>query len=235
MSAGHLERALKAVDWNVLAKEFLQQANLRDEVETANLKLAIWARQIESIEGNSPAATFIREMQSAGQQVAVLTALALYKPAAAAMRTMLETAMYFSYFRTHPVELSTLLREPKYFIDKVDVIDYHKLHTADFPNLEQRFGLLGRLNTWYSFISSVVHGQIPGGWMRHKSIADLKHDLTTLPTVVKTFTEGTALVHAFFLCTVARNLWPSFSTGAKRSLLAGLSGDQKTALGLDAA
>jgi hypothetical protein len=235
MSASHLEKALKAVDWNALAKEFLQQTTLRDEVEAANLRLAVWARQIESAEGTSPAVTFIREMQSAGQQVAVLTALGLYKPAAAAMRTMLETAMYFSYFRAHPVELSTLLREPKYFIDKADVVDYHKLHTADFSNLEQRFGLLGRLNTWYSFISSVVHGQIPGGWMRHKSVADLKHDLATLPTVVKTFTEGAALIHDFFLCTFARDLWPSFSASAKRLLLAGLSGDQKTALGLDAA
>jgi hypothetical protein len=235
MSDSRLEAALKTVDWNARVTEFLKEAALRDEVEASNLRIAVWARQVESVEGSLPAATFIREMQIAGQQVALLTALALYKSAAAAMRTMLETAMYFSYFRSHPVELSTLLREPKFYVDKADIIAYHKQHTPDFSDLERRFGLIGRLNTWYSFVSSVVHGQIPGGWMRHRSVADVKHDLTVLPTVVKTFTDGEAILHDFFLCTFGRELWASFSSAAKKKLLAGLSGDRKTALGLDEA
>jgi hypothetical protein len=230
-----LETALTAVDWNQLVKEFIGHAALRGEVESANLRVAIWARQIESIEGTLPAATFVREMQSASQLVAVLTALGLYKPAAAAMRAMLETALYFSYFRNHPTELATILRDPKFYVDKRVVIDYHKQHTVAFSALEQLFNLVNRLNVWYSFVSSVVHGQVPGGWMRHKAVADLKHDTAILTDVVQTFTEGERILHDFFLCTIGRELWSGFSTASKRKLLAGISGDRKAALGLDEA
>lgn len=235
MPPAKLTTALESVDWKGNIREFLSTVPSPEQMEAANLRLAIWSRQIETVEGGLPSISFIREMQSAGHHVAILTALALYKPAAAAMRTMLETAMYFSYFRNHPVELSTLLREPKFYVDKAEIIAYHKQHTPDFSDLERRFGLIGRLNTWYSFVSSVVHGQIPGGWMRHRSLADLKHDLTVLPTVVKTFKDGEAILHDFFLCTSGRELWAGFSSAAKKKLLAGLSGDRKTALGLDEA
>jgi hypothetical protein len=174
-------------------------------------------------------------MQTAGHQVAILGALALYKSAAAAMRTMLETAMYFSYFRTHPVELATLLREPRFYLTKAEIIDFHKDHTPDFVTLQQRFDLLRRLNIWYGFVSSVIHGQVPGGWMRHRAVAELKHDATILPTVVKTFLDGEAIVHDFLLCTLGRELWSSFSSASKKKLLVGLSLDAKGALGLDEA
>lgn len=235
MVGSRLESALTAVGWDELVAEFLSDPALRDTVEAANLRVAVWAKQLESAERNLPAISFVREMQSAGHHVAMFTALALYKPAASAMRTMLEAAMYFSYFRSHSVELATLVRDPKFYIDKRELIDYHKQHTADFATLEQNFGLLGRLHTWYSFTSSIVHGQIPGEWARHIAVSQTKHDKGLLPLVVKTFTDGEAILHDFFLCTVGRELWSSFSPSSKKRLLSGLTGDQRTALALDEA
>jgi len=229
-----LEEALFLVDWNSNVAEFLTDASSATLAE-CNLRLAIWSKQFEIVDGGNPALPFIREMQVAGHHVVALTGLSLYKPAAAAMRIMLETALYYTYFRTHPSELRTLAHDPKYFIEKSDLIDYHNRHTPDFKTLQGRLGLVDKLRKWYNFTSSIVHGQIPGGWVEHKSLAETRHVPKTLSVVVEAFSEGVDIVHSLFLCTVGRELWRDFSSTAKKILLAGLSGEVKTALGLDRA
>lgn len=230
-----LGAALAAVDWNRNVSDFLKDAKLTEAIATANFRLAVWAKQFENIDKDNPALSFIREMQVSGHYVAALTALSLYKAAAASMRTMLETALYYSYFRTHPSELATLARDSNFFVVKADLLEFHKQHTPDFPALQQKLGLVVKLNAWYGFVSSITHGQIPGEWVEHKSLADMKHNKSALDIVVTTFCEGEELVHRLFLCTVGRVLWDTFSTPAKKYLIKGLHGDVKAALGLDAA
>jgi hypothetical protein len=152
-----------------------------------------------------------------------------------AMRTIAETALYYSYFRTHPSELATLIRDTDFFLSKAALIAYHKQHTPDFNDLQNRLGVISGLSKWYSTVSSVLHGQLPGTWVTHKSLAEIKFNKPTAGEAVKTFAEGEEFVHRFFHCTVGRELWGSVSTPAKQVLLAGLSGKLKTALGLDSA
>lgn len=235
MQTSHLEQALRSIDWNSLVNEFLGYSFLPDTVAQCNTRLAIWAQQLENVDKGNPSLSFIREMQAAGHHVAVLTSLALYKPAAASIRTVVETALYYTYFRTHLAELATLVRSDDYFIQKGDIIQYHKVHTAKFTDFQECFGFIGRLNKWYSRISSIVHGQIPGTWITHQSLADIKHVESNLQAVVETFQEGEEIVHHLFLCTVGVELWDAFSTSAKRRLIAGLPGKTKTTLGLDSA
>ena len=71
--------------------------------------------------------------------------------------------------------------------------------------------------------------------MGNRSIFEVGHEVATLQDVVETFKQGEEIVHFLLLCTVGVEMWDSFSTGAKRELLAGLPGDTKAALGLDAA
>jgi hypothetical protein len=105
MTAHKFAAAIGSVDWNQNVAEFLKDAHPATDLENANLRVAQWARQFEIVDNGNPALCFIREMQVASQNVAVLTALSLYKPAAGSMRAMLETALYYSYFRTHHSEL----------------------------------------------------------------------------------------------------------------------------------
>lgn len=235
MPAAALATAIKSANWSQNVDSFLAEPTALDMVSKANLRLATWARQFEVIEKGNPALCFVREMQVAGHHVAALLALALYQPAAGAMRTIAETALYYSYFRTHPSELATLARDPDFYLGKTELIDYHKQHTPDFYDLQSKLGLVSGLTKWYSTVSAVVHGQLPGTWITHKSLSEIKFDKPTVGAAVKAFAEGEELVHRFFLCTIGRELWASVSTSAKQILLKGLAGELKTRIGLDSA
>ena len=235
MESTKIQIALNAVDWNGNVNEFLAKHSLTEAVAQCNLRLAIWSKQLENADKGNPALSFIREMQIAGHYTAVLMSLALYKPAAAATRNVLETALYYTYFRTHPSELATLVRNEDYFIHKSNIIEYHKLHTPKFTEFQSCFGFIGHLNQWYSRISSVIHGQVPGQWIKHKSIAEIKHEDANLHVVVNAFKEAEELVHHLLLCTVGVELWDSFSTTAKHRLISGLPGKTKGTLKLNSA
>jgi hypothetical protein len=230
-----LKAALTAVDWNKNVATFLSDEATIKEVANRNLRIAIWAKQIEIADQGNPAICFVREMQIAGQHVAALMGLALYKPAAASMRNMLEAGLYYTYFRTHSSELATLVRGTEYYIDKRGILEYHKTHTLSFIDHQRKLGLVSRLEDWYSRVSSVIHGQIPGTWIEHKSIAEISPIKTAQALVHSEFKEGEEVLHRLLLCTVGKSLWDAFSSSAKKELLKGLSGELKAELGLDPA
>ena len=109
------------------------------------------------------------------------------------------------------------------------------MEKSNFVNYQEKLNLIGDLSLWYSNISAIVHGQIPGVWIEHKSLDSISHNPATLKTVVNTFVKGERIVHHLFLCTTGRDLWDFFSTTAKGKLIKGLSGEMKTILGLDSA
>ena len=83
MTIDTLEKELKKVDWDRNRDNFLQDKNNVTRLTAANLRLAIWARQLEAADRENPALCFIREMQASGHHVAIVTSLGLYKVAAA--------------------------------------------------------------------------------------------------------------------------------------------------------
>lgn len=234
--AKHLAAALAAVDWAGNVAQFCADASIVQRMEAAGLRLAVWSRQFENIEGKEvPAICFIREMQTAGHLTATAAALGCYKLAASGMRTVLESALYYSYFRVHGAELATLLRDDGWYISKQEILDYHGVHTEGFAELQKKFPLTATLNPWYSKISAVVHGQLPGAWHSQKGIADIKSDSLLSKAVADHFDECVKIVDRLFLLTVGRELWPFFSSAAKKSLLHGVPGEVKTLLALDSA
>jgi hypothetical protein len=230
-----LRNALVSVDWNKNVSQFLEKDSYSSDIARCNYRLAVWSKQLETVDRGNAALSFIREMQNAGHHVAALTSLALYKPAASMIRIMFDTSLYYTYFRTHPCELATLSRDDSYFVWKSDIIDYHKLHTPGFADSQLCFGLIGNIKEWYASVSAIVHGQIPGAWVTARSLAETSHSKTVLPIVVNTFVEGEEIVHQLFLCTVGRELWNGFSSDSKKVLIAGLPGETKATLCLDAA
>lgn len=235
MPAAKFKAAISAVDWQKNVDELLADKTSAETLAAANLKLAIWSRQLEGADAGNPALCFVREMQIAGQHVAVLIALALYKPAAGSIRSVLETALYYSYFRTHFSELETLARGMGYYLEKRHVIEFHKEHSFLFIERERKLGVLSRLEGWYGRVSSLVHGHIPGAWIEHKSVSEIAPIKITQDLAIKLFAEGVDIVHRLFLCTVAQALWDSFSSESKKQLLSGLHGDEKKILKLDIA
>ncbi len=235
MSYTKLKDALSKVDWKTNTDQFIEDISTVSSMHKYNMKLAVWSKQFESADKGNPALSFIREMQIASYHVVTLISLALYKPAASSMRIILETALFYSYFRTHLCELTTLVKDDKYYVQKSDIIDYHKLHTPDFSELQNRFNLITNLDKWYRYISSVVHGQIPGEWFSQTQLSEVRHIDELKDISVNKFCEGVEIVHHFFLCTIARELWHGFSSSSKKELLKGIPGDTKTALHLDMA
>lgn len=235
MSLATLAAALAGVDWNANVANFLKNKAACEKVAKSNRLIALWSHQIQSEEASNGALSFLREMQVSGQNVAALMALGLYKPAAASMRTAVESAMYYSYFRTHPSELATLVRVKKYYINKTDVLDYHRDHTVRFLEIQSTLNLIPRLEHWYRDVSSIVHGQLPGSWSGKGSIVDTEQNASLTIEAANYFSDAASIVNSLFLSTLASEVWHGVSRKSKREFLRGLTGDQKTVLGLDSA
>lgn len=233
MPANKLAGALKSIDWQNNVAKFLVDQSLTEKVAGCNYRLGIWAKQIEISDLDNPALPFIREMQISGHHVSATIALALYKSAAASMRSMLETAIYYTYFRKHPMELATLSRDSNYFIQKSEVVTYHTQHTPNFAAFQEISGLKSKLNNWYKEISGIVHGQIPGKWGEHVKLKDLCHNADILQMATDKFCDGVEIVHLLFLGTLGKELWPDFASEAKKSLLHGMDGKIKELLMLE--
>ncbi len=227
---------LSSVDWKANITQFCGDAAVVQRVEAGSLRLATWAKQFENIEGKTnPAICFVREMQTAGHLATAAAALGCYKLAASGMRTIVETALYYSYFRVHTAELATLLRDERWYIGKQEILDYHVVHTARYSELQKKLPLADILNPWYSKLSAIIHGQIPGAWHSQSGIRGIKFN-GALATEVASYFEGAVkIVDRLFLLTVGRELWAYFSPSAKESLLHGMPGDLKALLSLDSA
>lgn len=224
--------ALSVIDWNLHSKNFCANTEIASKVESSNLRLAIWANQLEKIDLGNPALAFVREMQASGHHVASLVALGLYKPAASSMRAMVECALYYVYFRTHLSELNTLVRDSGFFVSKREIIEFYKVHSIGFSEKQSALRFVSRIEEWYSKTSAIVHGQIPGVWSSAQSLGGGAFDMSSASVVVEHFDKAVMLVQDNFLCTVSSDLWRYFDLDAKASISKGFSGSLKETLGL---
>lgn len=227
--------ALDAVQLDGNLNSFKSDVGKVNRMATTGYKFAVWARELEENDKGNAALCFIREMEIAAQFVAVLIGFSLYKPAAASMRAIIETCLYFSYFRTHQTELSTLVRSKSYYVTRSDIFDYHLIHTPDFKSRQNAINLKNRLDECYSKLSAIVHGQLPGVWVKHQSIKDITFHNELCDLAIAEFDNCYEVVRRLFLCTVAQECWDGFSTSSKKLILKALSGEEKEALSLDAA
>jgi hypothetical protein len=228
----YLRSALSGVDWNKYVGVFLKSDVATESVANANRQLALWATVLAGLEPESPANGFLYGMQSEGHYVAALIALALYKPAASSMRAVVEAALYYSYFRNHPVELGTLIREPSFFVEKASIVEFHKTHTVDFAAKQAALNLVGGLNSWYSQVSAVIHGQVPGAWVEHTELSKISPTEKMQSLAMANFQEAVGIVNSLFLVCVSQDDWNGIPKSARQEFLRGLSGPSKKILGL---
>lgn len=227
-----LMSTLLGVDWKKNIKETADDSEMPRRMAEGLRRVAVWSKQLENADKGNVALTFVRALQVEAQFCTALIPLALYRPAAASMRAMVESTLYYTYFRSHPVELATLARAPGFFLDKSEILSFHRTHTPNFNEKQETLGLLARLTPWYGKVSSIVHGQIPGAWVSHSSLSKVAFSAETSADAVATFEEGEDLVHRFLLSTVGLGVWYGFSSSSKVALLKGLKPATKTILGL---
>ncbi|WP_175869821.1 hypothetical protein [Burkholderia sp. BCC0397] len=228
-----LSDALKSVDWNGNVSAFLTNDATIKQIDNACYRLAIWSKQLENVDRGNPALTFVRAMQISAHHAVATASLAIYKAAASSIRSIVENALYYTYFRSHHAELSSLIREDSYHISKSEILAYHKIHTPSFRDLQEKFGLLTRIEKWYSSISAIVHGQVPGIWIEHATLAETKPSPATLKSFLEKFCDAEKIVHDLFLLTIGTEHWDDFSPTAKKLLVTGMSGEHKTMMKLD--
>lgn len=227
---------LSATDWAGNVKRFCSSTRHVERIEVAVGRVALWGHELERSYPENKALPFLREARVQAQQGAALVALALYRPSAAASRAVVESALYFSYFRDHPVELATLARSrgvaKDWYIDKRQILDYHREHTLEFEHRQGALDLVAHLERWYRHVSSVVHGQKPGLLLSHVRLSQLRHTDDALDASVSLFEEAAEVLHRLFLVTLAGHIWPDLDPEVRRSLSKGTSKEKLKVLGL---
>jgi hypothetical protein len=228
-----LQTILTGIDWTANIQASLGSGSTLASIDGAAHRIAVWSMQLEQADVGNPALCFVREMQHSIQHSGALIGLCLYKPSAASSRTIVESCLYYTYFRTHPEELATLVFDPKYYVGKSEIIEYHRQHTSKFKAMQDALGLVGRLETWYSQTSAVVHGQLPGAWSTHSELTQTSYSKEVQDLALGTLLGGVEIVNDLLLCTVAKPLWNAFAPDAKTYLTKGMPAPKRQALSLD--
>lgn len=229
----HLREAISAVDWAGSVAAFSTDTATLQALSSSSLRLAIWCHAIEGAEAGNPALPFVRSAQVEMQYVAALLALSLYRPAAASMRAMVEGVLYYSYYRCHPSELRSLLSpDSKFYVDKKEIVDWHKAHTPGFAVRSEVVGLHDSMNRWYSRVSAITHGQLPGIWASHSELAGVHPDAAIMTTAIAEYVAGVEVAHKFLLSTVEVAVWSRFQASERKAILKGLSKPDVQSVGL---
>lgn len=221
--------ALAAIDWGKSVGDFVADTNSLDQIERGCRLVTIWTHELGFQYHRNPALSFLQEMKASLFFVPACFAIGLYKPAASSMRSAVENALYFSYFRDHEVELRTLLVDKSFYLSKSKIIDYHLLHTPFFKAKQEVIGLSSELESWYSEISAIIHGQIPGVWSS-KALKNTGHDAKALKPALREFSRAIQIINYTFLLTTPSEIWEGMSSGARQFLLQGMSGARKLIL-----
>lgn len=147
------------------------------------------------------------------------------------MRSMVECALYYSFFRQHPQELHTLVRNSKFYASKKQIIHHHGLHVAGYHDLNLKLHFEEKLNDWYGEVSAIVHGQIPGVWTS-KSLSDTAPLYAGATAPTKLFERAVEIVQLTLLITIENEEWEGINPKSRMILQKGLSKQQKAALNL---
>jgi len=229
--AQELRSILSSIDWNESARNFTRQRRRPEVFENSAKIISAWNYELSFFDCSNKANSFLQEMKASLFYVPACAALGFIKPAAASLRTAVESALYYTYFRNHPAELETLHRNEKFYLSKNEIIDYHSLHSQNFPSRQDALDLLGELNRWYSNISAIIHGQIPGVWTSH-SLSDTAFKSEDSAAILKEFKTTVKIINKLFLATLERDAWEGLSSHGRQLFLGEISSDIIPRLGL---
>lgn len=213
----NLSTQITSIDWNNNCTQSTQELDLFNKIESASIKLAIWCKIIENVYNKNLALPFIREAQVSMQDFCCLISLGLYKSSASSLRTILESFLYFSYYKDHYVELNSLLNGV--FISKSEILEYHQIHTIHFKNKSQHIGLSNNISILYSELSAIIHGQKPGSWHSSVEISNKCFNSSLACEAAGHYIKLIELINYFMLIIIPDDEWLSLDLHFKQKLL----------------
>lgn len=217
---------LQNIDWNSSRDVFFQKKDNQLSFLEENLNvLAHWAKSLETIYQNNPALPFIREAQVSAQDFISVYSLSLYKNAAASMRTVFESILYFSYFKDHSVELQSVARD-KFHLSRSQIISYHEKHTENFASIYKRTSLDCILDNMYSDVSNIVHSSQPGIWHQRAVLGQKTYDSRIANETAKLFIQTIKVINLLLLCTLRYDEWLTVPNKSRKIFLALLTDNQ---------
>ncbi len=229
--AASLPTVLTSIDWAKNVAEFIAATDVVNAIEAGCHHISVWNAELSFQDIDCPALAFLQEMKASLFFVPACMAVGLYKPAASSMRAAVENALYYTYFRSHASELRTLAQNTKYYVSKRQIIDFHSIHTPEFKTKQQDVGFVDQLEAWYSAISSIVHGQIPGVWSS-KSLKDSSFSYDLSLSAKDQFEKAVHLIRYLFLLTTPVELWEGMNPVSRTLFLKGLPGQHKAVFAL---
>lgn len=226
----NINERINSIPWSDICASSRIDSDLFNKDGAAALhKLSNWCKQIENSYKDNDALPFIREAQVSSQDFFCLISLGLYKASASSLRTILESFLYFSYFKDHPVELKTLIRTNSYYITKQDIVSYHNIHTPKYITLARDTGLSSELEKSYAKISAIVHGQLPGAW-HASSLLDKRYSHELTQEAISEFTSIVKIINYLMLIIISDEDWNNTCHQVRDLLLKGISKDVKVKL-----
>lgn len=229
MAGASLKDTLQSIDWPGNVSAFAAKSDALKSLDKGCRLVALWTDALIFQDFDNPTLPFLQEMKASCFYVPACLSLGLYKPAATLMRSFVENALYFSYFKDHHSELATLARNSSFFLDRTAIMAYHEIHTLGFKEKQAALNLASLLKEWYGTISAVIHGRVPGLWSAPSLIEtafdDLKND-----AALEAFDTAVRIVNYIFLSTTPHEIWEGIRPDTRARFLKGLKGTQKIAI-----
>jgi len=218
---------IKNVDWANNLSVANNSSELFEKAEESQIKLALWCKQIENLYIGNAALPFIREAQVSSQDFFCLLSLGIYKASASSLRTIIESFLYFSYFKDHLVELRTLSEDSSYYTSKKEILDYHNLHSIGFKDKAHNTGFKKDIEDFYSKISAIVHGQKPGVWHSSSCLTEKCFNSKIAEEAGNDFVKLIEVINILMLMIISDEDWANIPIRSRQVFIKGMNKSRK--------
>jgi len=217
-----LQTKLAQIDWGAIASDSLSEDAGFSEIQVNCKLMTAWLNELcDMYEGNY-ALSFLKEAHVSMNDYCTSMSVALYKLSAASMRTILESILYYSYFKDHTKEFHTLINDSSYYLSRTEVLEYHYKHTRNFKEGSKELNLIASMDSFYSEVSAIIHGQIPGVWQPNLTLNSRSHCQKTFNCSVKQFKTLVKIINQFLIIHLTEEEWKSINFRSREVFLKGL-------------
>lgn len=217
-----LQNKLAQINWGAIVDDSLNEDSGFSDIQTSCKIITTWLNELCDLYENNYALSFLKEAHVSINDYCTSMSIALYKLSAASMRTILESILYYSYFKDHPKELHTLINDSSYYLTRSDILEYHYKHTHNFKNACKELNLISSMDNFYSEVSAIIHGQIPGVWQPNVNLDNRSHCSQTFSCSIEHFKTLVRIINHFLILHLTEEEWQSINIRSRELFLKGL-------------
>lgn len=153
---------------------------LSQEIENNSLLLLAWIEYLHKFHITGTANELLSAIHSSIMETASCISLGLVRPALFSMRSQIDLALFWLYFKDHSVEWDHVNKTGDGFKLKKEILEYLRTHDKGFDN---RYGILKLISTrhevdTYRLLSAHIHGQSKPVLPATTQLQDVVRDIT---------------------------------------------------------